>query len=275
MNTGVLPKRIQFAFPFAILAKPDTVRLVAGEEFRYTLRSPALDQWLPRLLGSFESAVEWHPLLDQLPCELQQQALAIITRLYGERVLLEGSEEHPRMPSPVRWVVEGSGKLSERLRAVLPPVSAGAVHLAVLCQDSLDYAVALDFNRRCRRSGAAGWIWISCGPMGRGFVSSVFRPHAGPCLGCLFRNFKRLSPAPEIYEHLIEHSSAGGKIPSVPFPAAALDVLAGLARWKIESSAQSEPSVGAYRLHVIETNTMECITHRVFRDPHCPDCSQR
>jgi bacteriocin biosynthesis cyclodehydratase domain-containing protein len=275
MNTGKLPKRIQFALPFAILTKPDTVRLVAGEEFRYTLRSPALDQWLPLLLDGFERPVEWQPLLKLLPGERQQQALEIITRLYGERVLLESNGENPPMPSPARWAVEGNGKLSERLRDVFPPVSAGAFHLAVLCQDTLDYAAALDFNRRSRRSGAAGWIWISCGPMGRGFVSSVFRPTAGPCLGCLFRNFKRISPAPEIYEHLMEHSSAGGKLPPVPFPAAALDVLTGLARWKIESSAQLEPPVGVYRLHVLETKTMECTAHRIFRDPHCPDCSER
>ena len=275
MNAEIVPKRVRFAFPFAILTKPDTVRLVAGEEFRYTLRSPSLEQWLPQLLSSFEREVEWRPLLNQLPCERHQQALEIISRLYGERVLLEGNGDHSHMPSPLRWVVEGSGKLSERLRGAVPAVLTNAVDLVVLCQDTLDYAAALDFNWRCRRSDAAGWIWISCGPMGRGFVSSVFRPHAGPCLGCLIRNFQRLSPAPEIYEHLIEHSCAGGEIPPVPFPAPALDLLAALARWKIESSAQSEPSVGVYRLHVVETDTMECTTHRVFRDPHCPDCSPR
>ena len=274
MNAGMLPSRVQFAFPFAILTQPDTVRLVAGEEFRYTLRSPALDQWLPRLLSNFEGPVEWRPLWQQLPREHQPQALEIMTRLYGERVLLEGNGEHQRLPSPVRWVVEGTGKLGERLRAAVPPAPANAVPLAALCQDALDYAAAMDFNRRFRRSDAAGWIWVSCGPMGRGFISPVFRPHAGPCLGCLFRNFKRLSPVPEIYEHLIEHSNAGGKIPPVPFPAAGLDVLAGLARWKIESSTQSEPSAGVYRLHVLEIQTMECTTHRVFRDPHCPDCSE-
>jgi bacteriocin biosynthesis cyclodehydratase domain-containing protein len=109
--------------------------------------------------------------------------------------------------------------------------------------------------------------------MSRGFVSPVFRPDAGPCLGCLLRNFQRLSPAPEIYEHLIEHSRGGGEIPPAPFPAPALDILATLARWKIESSAQSEPSPAVYSLHVVEAKTMECTAHRVFRDPHCPDCS--
>ena len=275
MNTEVLPKRIRFAFPFAILTQPNTVRLVAGEEFRYTLRSPSLEQWLPGLLNSFVNEVEWLPLLKHLPCERHQEASEILARLYGERVLLEGDGEQSRVSTPVRWVVEGNGKLNDLLRATTPDASTDAVPLAVLCQDSLDYAAALDFNRRCRRSNPAGWIWISCGPMSRGFVSSIFRPQTGPCLECLIRNFQRLSSAPEIYEHLIEHSRAGGEIPAVPFPAAALDILVGLARWKIESSTQSEPSVGVYQLHVLEINTMDCTAHRVFRDPHCPDCSQR
>src|SRR5438874_10065915 len=101
MNAEIVPKRVRFAFPFAILTKPDTVRLVAGEEFRYTLRSPSLDQWLPRFLGGFEREAEWQRLLKQLPSERQQQALEILTRLYGERVLLEANGEHPHVPSPL------------------------------------------------------------------------------------------------------------------------------------------------------------------------------
>jgi hypothetical protein len=155
MNPVVIPRRIRFAFPFAILTKPDIVRLVAGEEFRYTLRSPSLDQWLPGFLSSFQTDAPWQPLLKQLPHEHHQQALQIIERLYGERALLEGNGEHRRMPSPLRTVVEGSGELGKRLRAAMPDVPGDAAHLAVLCQDTLDYAAALDFNRRCRRSDAA------------------------------------------------------------------------------------------------------------------------
>jgi bacteriocin biosynthesis cyclodehydratase domain-containing protein len=111
--------------------------------------------------------------------------------------------------------------------------------------------------------------------MSRGYVSPIFRPHAGPCLTCLLRNFQRLSPAPEIYDDLIEHSRAGGVIPPAPFPAPALALLAALARWKFETSTQPEAPVGLYQLHVLETDTMATTTHRVFRDPHCPDCSAR
>src|ERR1041385_7078908 len=94
-------------------------------------------------LGSFwkpfeSRSLEWRSLLNRLPCERHQEALEIITRLFGERVLLEGNGAHPHMPSPLRWVVEGSGKLSERLRATVPAVLANAAHLGVLCQDTLD-----------------------------------------------------------------------------------------------------------------------------------------
>jgi bacteriocin biosynthesis cyclodehydratase domain-containing protein len=274
MQPATVPTHVRFAFPFAVLTKPNVVRLVAGEEFRYTLTSPALEQWLPQFLAGFEREVEWRPLVEQLPMERRQQAMEIVTRLYGERALLEGGGPRPPDASGFRWVVAEEGRLGAQLRAMTPPASAGAIDIPILCQDALDYAAALDFNRRCLRSNAAGWLWVSSGAMGRGFVSPIFRPGAGPCLGCMIRNFQRLSPAPEIYQHLIEHSCAGGAIPPVPFPAAGLDMLAALARWKVESLAQPEPPAGIYQLHVLEVSNMECTTHRVFRDPHCPDCSR-
>jgi len=274
MNTKV-PKRVRFALPFAMLTGPDMVRLVAGEELRYTLRSPALDKWLPGFLKNFDQEVEWRLLLDKLPGEHHQQAAEILDRLYGERALLEADNGDLPLPPRLSWIVEGSGKLYARLQAAMPLGTSDAVQLTVLCQDSLDYAAALDFNRRNRDSGAARWLWVSCGPISRGFVSPVFRLGGGPCLACLLRNFKRLSPAPEIYEHLIEHSNAGGTIPPAPFSDAAVDLLAALARWKMEACSQPEPCAGVYRLHVVEVQTLECMTHRVFRDPHCPDCSPR
>lgn len=274
MHTEAIPRRVRFAFPFAILTRPDTVRLVAGEQFRYTLRSASLEQWLPQLLRNFEREIEWRSLLEHVPSEHRERALEIISRLYGERVLMEANEEPPQ-PGRLAWTVEGHGELTRRLREVIPAVSSSASPASILCQESLDYKAALEFNQRCRASKAFGWLWISSGAMSHGFVSPVFRRDAGGCLGCLLRNFQRLSPAPEIYQHLIEHSSAGGELPPMPFPAAGLDVLVALTRWKIESLAQSEPALGVYRLQVVEAATMECTTHRVFRDPHCPYCLQR
>jgi bacteriocin biosynthesis cyclodehydratase domain-containing protein len=277
MNLQEIPGRVRFAFPFAILTGPSLVRLVAGEEFRYTLRSPSLEQWLPAFLSNFQMDVEWRGLMKQLPSEHNQQALEIIARLYGERVLLESNGEHGPIPTPIRFVVEGEGQLCKRVQMAERTslnVRPSSAEVAVLCQDNLDYAAALDFNQRRRKSNALGWLWLTSGPMGRGFVSPVFRPDAGPCLACLIRNFQRLSPFPEIYDHLIEHSRAAKEIPSLPFPAPALDILASLARWKIEQSTNPEPSSAIYRLHVVEIKGMDCTTHRVFRDPYCPQCAQ-
>ena len=268
----MLPKRIRFAFPFTILAKPNMVRLIAGEDFRYTLSALSLEQWLPQWLGRFEHEVEWRPALEELSPERRPEALEIIHRLYGERALREGTGEFPRDGHSLGWVVEGSRELSDRLRLAIRAVSTNATRAAAFCQGNLDYAAALEFNRLCRQSGTSAWLWISFGAMGRGYVSPVFRADGGPCLRCLLRNFERLSPAPEIYQHLIEHAGVGGKIPPVPFPDPALDLLVTLARWKIECAAQSEPSCGVYRLQVVEIDSMAVTTHTVFRDPHCPDC---
>jgi bacteriocin biosynthesis cyclodehydratase domain-containing protein len=275
MEPEILPKRIRFAFPFTILTKPDMVRLVAGEDFRYTLRAPALEQWLPPWLGSFEREIEWRTALDALSPDRRPEALEIIRRLYGERVLQEATGGHSNAHPSLNWAVEGSGKLSERLRLAMPTVSGDAAAAAAFCQNNLDYAAALDFNRRCRQSSKFAWLWISSGPMGRGYVSPIFRADGGPCLRCLIRNFERLSPAPEIYQHLIEHAQAGGKIPAVPFPDPAIDLLTTLARWKMESAAQLDPPRGVYRLQVVEIDSMAVTTHAVFRDPHCPDCGPK
>jgi bacteriocin biosynthesis cyclodehydratase domain-containing protein len=110
--------------------------------------------------------------------------------------------------------------------------------------------------------------------MGRGYVSPVFLPDAGPCLGCLVRQFLRLSPAPEIYADLIEHARQGRPVEPVPFPAEGLAMLRSLVRWKAELLGRPEPPAALYRLHVLEVATLEVSSHRVFADPACPDCGE-
>jgi hypothetical protein len=78
------------------------------------------------------------------------------------------------------------------------PVSAGPA-LHVLCQDRLDYDEALRFNLEPPRRFGAVDVGDG-GPLARGYVSPVFLPTSGPCLGCLIRHFRRRSPAPEIYD---------------------------------------------------------------------------
>ena len=44
-------RRPCLAYPFTVLTQPDIVRLVAGEDYRYTLTGAGLEYWLPDLLG--------------------------------------------------------------------------------------------------------------------------------------------------------------------------------------------------------------------------------
>jgi bacteriocin biosynthesis cyclodehydratase domain-containing protein len=108
--------------------------------------------------------------------------------------------------------------------------------------------------------------------MNRGYVSPLFLPVAGPCLACLLGHFRRLSPAPEIYADLIEHARRGLLVRPVDFPAEGVAILRALVLWKASLLAHSAPPAAAYRLHVLETESMEVSAHRVFVDPECPDC---
>jgi bacteriocin biosynthesis cyclodehydratase domain-containing protein len=255
--------------PFTVLTDPDTVRLVAGEDHRYTLTGPGLDQWLPDLLAGCDGRQALDDLLGRLPEHTRRAARSLVDRLYGERVLVDGTASEAHTAGQYRLEVEGTGPLSVALAHAT--AAEDGKPLPVFCQDRLDYDAALQFNRRCLR-GASPWLWVSTGPMSRGYVSPPFLPGAGPCLACLLRHFQRLSPAPELYDALTEHSHRGGAIAPVPFPVTGLRMLELLVRWKVDQLALPEPPAALYRLHVLEVATMEVSTHRVFVDPECPEC---
>jgi bacteriocin biosynthesis cyclodehydratase domain-containing protein len=111
--------------------------------------------------------------------------------------------------------------------------------------------------------------------MGRAYISPLFLPDAGPCLGCLLGQFRRVSPVPELYDALTEHARAGRPITPSPFPLHALAVLLQLIAWKASLSGRVEAPAVLFRLHVLEADTMEITTHRVFLDPECPECRGR
>jgi bacteriocin biosynthesis cyclodehydratase domain-containing protein len=108
--------------------------------------------------------------------------------------------------------------------------------------------------------------------MTRGYVSPVFLPEAGACLSCLMRRFRGISPAPELYEAVVEHARQGRRVEPVPFPEEAARVLCELVRWKLAHLADREPPAALYRLHVLEVESMEVSSHRVLADPECPHC---
>jgi|GEM_PF-2206014 len=276
----------RLSLPFTVLSQPDTVRLVAGEDFRYSFSAPKLDAWLPDFLARLDGNVALSTLLQNLPETQRADAQALIERLYGERVLVDGNACEAHRPASARIVAEGSGALLKKFESgrqeCLPHLSPGLPSqempdvLNVLCQDRLDYDAALNFNQRCMKSSEdAAWIWVTTGPLSRAYVSPVFLKNAGPCLACLIHHFKSLSPAPEIYEHLIEHAQAKRAIaPVVDFPETALTMLEQIVRWKREQLSLAEPAAALYRLHVLEVETLEVSTHRVFAFPQCSACAR-
>lgn len=245
--------------------------LVAGEDHRYAMSGAGLGSWLPGLLGQLDGKRTLEGLLAALPSERREVASAAIERLYGERVLVEGTASDAHQPMGFRIEVEGQNPLAEALRAAAGEETSAEEGdlLPVLCQDKLDFNEASRFNARCAE-GEAPWLWVTCGPLSRGYVSPVFLPDAGPCLDCLVRHFQRMSPAPEVYERLSEHAARGGEIAPAVFPSAGLEVLAQLARWKVAQLREAVPAAAFYRLHVLEADSFEVSTHRVFADPECP-----
>lgn len=265
-------RRPRLALAYTVLVEPDTVRLVAGEDFRYTLTARGLDTWLPTLLRRLDGTVLLDEAVAALPAERREAARQLVERLASERVLIEGPVEADHPAVAYRLAVEGDGPLAERLRAASAGDKARPA-LAVFCQDRLDYSAALAFNRACRRRRAP-WLWATLGPLHRGYVSPLFLPDAGPCLECLLGHFRRLSPVPELYERLIDHVERGGVVEPVPFPEPCVGILAELVRRKVELAAEPEPPSALYRLHVLEVATLEVTAHRVFVDPECPECGR-
>ena len=258
-------RRPRFALPFSILHQPDKVRLVAGEDFRYTFTAPGLDTWLPAFLARLDGSLPVESLLAGVEEGRRADALAVLERLFGERAVVDGPASAAHVARASRLVVVGISSLCD---ALATDDSQGESPLVVLCQDRLDYAEALDCNRRCRREGSR-WLWVSTGAMQRGYVGPLFLPDAGPCFGCLLRSFQRLSPAPELYDALIRQQ---GALQPVPFPPESTAMLAQVVRWKAARSAEPVAPPALYRLHVLECATLEVSTHRVFVDAQCPEC---
>lgn len=263
------PRRPRLALPFTILAAPDTVRLVAGEDFRYTLQGEGLDRWLPRLLASLDGRRTLDEALSALEAPARPAALKLVDRLYGERVLIDGTAAESHTAASYGIAVEGGGPLRDGLAS-----DAGVQRLTVLCQDRLDYEEARRFNER-GLDGATPWMWATVGPMARGYVSPVFLPTSGPCLECLLGMFRRRSPAPEIYGALEDHVKGGGAVAASPFPAEGVEMLRQLLRRKVAMLADPAGPAAPFRLHVLEAATLEVSSHRVFLDPECGACRGR
>jgi bacteriocin biosynthesis cyclodehydratase domain-containing protein len=270
-----LPARPCLVPGFTVLSGPDRIRLVAGEDVRYTLTAPGLDGWLPGWLAALDGSRTLDELLSRLPEDRQEAARQVVARLYGERVLTEASTAASHRARSFQPQVEGTGRLAVALRQA---AAAGqgdvAGPLPILAQDTLDFEEALQFNRRCLE-GSAPWFWVTSGPQARAYVSPAFLPDAGPCLACLVSHFERLSPAPEIYYDLREHARCGLPIAAAVFPGRGVGVLCDLLLWKAEWLQEEAPPASLFRLHVLDVVTLEVSAHRVFIDPECLSCRGR
>jgi bacteriocin biosynthesis cyclodehydratase domain-containing protein len=264
-----IPLRPCLAPGFTVLSGPDRVRLVAGEDFRYTLTGRGLESWLPQWLPLLDGSRTAEELASLLPDEHREAARQLLARLYGERVLIDPPAAAACKPASYTLRPEGTGALADALRGV-----AGTPDLRplrVLAQDRLDYDEVLRFNRDCLR-GETPWLWVTCGPQGRGYLSPAFLPDAGPCLACLLGHFERLSPAPEIYADLAEHARQGKPIAAAPFPERGARLLVDLLLWKAELLEKEDPPAALFRLHVLDVASLEVTAHRVFIDTECSEC---
>ena len=263
-------RRPRLAYPFTVLSQPDVVRLVAGEDYRYTLTGAGLERWLPDLLLRCTGRDTLATLLGAVSQEQRRPAQEIIERLYGERVLVDGAATAAHVGRQYGRQVTGSGTLADRLQRDLS-ADAGPPRITILCQDHLDYAAALAVSTATRQRRET-FLWASYGALQRAYVSPLFLSDAGPCFNCLLRTFQRLSAVPEIYAALLEHGSTGQAFAPADFPAEGIDMLHALVRWKLAQAELAAPSAALYRLHVLERATLEVSTHRVFLDTECPQC---
>lgn len=260
-----LPHRPRLALPFTVLSAPGRVRLVAGEEYRFTLTAPGLESWLPTWLPTLDGTRTLEEALSQLPASRIDEARQLLLRLLSERVLVEGPLVAPS--GSLSLLVEGEGPLFERLRS-----ESESDGVRVLCQSAPRWATAERYNAE-RLGGRHPWLWASTGALGRGYVSPVFLPADGPCLICLLKSFRRLSPMPELYEELSAHERAGGTVAEVPFPPEGVALLAALVRWKVGLLRAETAAV--FRLHVMEVASLEVSSHEVLVDEECQACGGR
>jgi bacteriocin biosynthesis cyclodehydratase domain-containing protein len=266
----VTSPRLALAPGFTILTGPDRIRLVCGEDRRYTLTAAGLEQWLPAWLPLLDGSRTLDEALALLPPESREAARQLAERLYGERVLVSAPPAAAHRPTRYCPHIEGCGRLADLLRQT-PTALPDATPVTVLAQESLDLQEALCFNERCLGEPTP-WLWVTSGPATRGYISPMFLPDAGPCLCCLLRHFERLSPAPEVYADLIAHTRQGKSITPSPFPERGREVLRDMVLWRLELLAHAEVPAALFRLHVLEVATLEVTSHRVFFDPECPAC---
>lgn len=275
MPAAGLPRHLKLAPGVTVLPGPDEVTLVAGEDRRWALAAPGVEGWLPGLLEALDGAPVAE-LLAALDDARRTAAQALMTRLLAERALLEAfAHEVPRGPAR-GWAVEGRGPLRARLAALAPGASEATPDPAgvqVLVEDRLDHARTRDLAARAH-AGEVPYLWVTTGPSSRALVSPLFLPGTSPCLGCLLAGSERRSPTPGLYPRLRNHVDGGGAVAPADFPAAALDLVAGLVAAKL-ARAEGDPLDEAVTgLHVLECADLTASLYPLPAERGCQTCGR-
>jgi len=271
-----------------VIAAEQVVHLIAGEDFRFTIQTGDATEVIARVLRGCQGIRPLADLLAGLNPAEQELAIRIVERLRSERMLFDG----PPLPPPeVPWRIEikGAGILDQRARELWLSMSgalcqtsggtttpnnpnpAGVSVVRVLVQQDLDLAQVLQFNRRQLAGEAEAWLWVTTGPLSRGYVSPVILKRGRPCLECLLRHFRRLSPAPQLYDALERPREPAQFVPGEPAEPLARIVLE-IAGWKLRRLGQAPAAASQFALHVVEAETLETALHPVWLDPTCPGC---
>lgn len=267
-----------FSWPFSLVFEPGRLHLIAGEDVRYSLVIPEGQTWIAEWLSSFSQPHTVQQKIAALAASDQPMARGLLDRLCEERILVPATALQAHQARACRMVAVGEGEWPEAFRMGTPVFevhpAAEPRPVQVLFQDRLDYDEALQFNQR-QLQGSAPWMWVSSGAGARGYVSPIFLPHIGPCLGCLLLHFQERSSTPWVYDAMVLHKQRGGEIKPMPFSVSARNVLQHLAQWKWEEYAKADPSPGVYQLHVLELDAFEITSHEVWSHPGCAACGGR
>lgn len=255
--------RPRLAPGFTLVADAEALWLVAGEDVRYRLEPGGDPGWLAQAIARCDGTRTLDAIVDEAPAERRADARDALTGLYEERVLVEGTPVQAHAAAIGARVV-GDSSLADLVRAAVPAGEG----VEVFVQDTLDHAALLRHNAEALEARRR-WMWISTGPRARAYVGPLFVPEAGPCAACLLVHFKRLSPAPALYDALLDHAG--------PFARAGLTpgferAIAAHAAWKLELAASPVGHAALYALHVIEEADRTITSHAPIADPECAAC---
>ncbi len=276
MSGEVADRRVRPLRPFTVVAEPDRVVLIGGEDFRFALAGPGIGAWVPGLLAELDGTRRAGEAVAGLPEAFREAGLGVLDDLWSERVLVEVPAREVGLPHVGEILVEGTGPLVGRLSAapgVRSVPGAGPGDLRILCQDRLDFLALDRFATETRDRGQPS-LWVTTGPGSRAFVSPVCLPGVGPCPACLAGHFRRRSPAPELYDLLRRHAREGGHIVAGAFPEAGLAIVEGVVRLKLAGYAEPDPPEACFLLHSLDPARIEVTTHPVPADPDCGVCAR-